>query len=120
MGSTGFFACRYFEGFAYGFGDNFGQMEERIPFRHRFENRDDIHVLVRFLVHPVKAGLSGDCDERCPIHIGISNSGDKVHGSGTKGSETDPCASSEATVDICHEGGSPFIARLNKLNIGFQ
>ena len=95
-------------------------MQQRIPFRHRLENGDDIHVLMRFLVHSVQPGLPGDCHQGGPIHIGIRHTGDEVHRPRTEGSEADTGFTGKAAVDICHEGRAAFIARLNKLDVGFQ
>ena len=35
------------------FWDDFREVKERIPFGHLFEDGNDIHILVRFFVHPV-------------------------------------------------------------------
>ena len=54
-------------------------------------------------LHPVRADLSGDGDQRRTVQISICYTGNKVGRARAKGRQADTCTSGQTAIDICHK-----------------
>ena len=64
-----------------------------------------------FLVHARRRCLSGDGDERSPIHVGVGHSGNQVGGAGSEGGQANSGCSGEAPTNVSHESRALLMAR---------
>jgi hypothetical protein len=55
-----------------------GMGQAGVPLGHGAEQRDDIQMLVRCLVHPIVAGLGGERHKRRVVHIGIGDASEEI------------------------------------------
>ena len=108
---TRLFGLRQLEGFAKGFGNDVGNGQAGVPFRHRAEQRDDVQMLVGFLVHSVVAGLAGERHQRRAVHVGIGHAGDEIRRAWPQRGEAHTRFAGQPAVHVRHERRALLMAR---------
>ena len=78
---------------------------------------DQVENLMAFLVHAGGGALTGDCDNRGAVHIGVGKAGDQVGCTRPKGRQAYPRVAGQASVDVGHKRGALFVAGGDKLQI---
>ena len=108
------------EGLADDLRDDLGPDDLGAVLRHRPEEGDEVHDLVRLLVQPVRGGLAGDGDDRGVVHVGVGDAGDEVGGARSERGEADGGAPGEAALYVGHERGALLVAGGDEAQIGVQ
>ena len=114
---AGLFGARESHGLAYDFRNVVGVENGRGPLGDGREHLHDIHDLVGFLVQACGRSLTGEYEQRGPIHVGVCDPGDEIRGAGPQGSEADGGVAGEAAVDFGHEGGALFVPRQHEFDL---
>ena len=71
MGGARFLSLSDLERLANRFGNDLRFRNRGIPFGDRLKHRDDVDVLVRFLMATIQRRLPADRDQRSTIQVGI-------------------------------------------------
>ena len=77
-----------------------------------------IQELVGGDVHPVGVHLTGDCNQRCAVAVGICHAGDQIGCARPQRGKTDTCLSRQSAIDIRHKCCALFVPCGDKLNGG--
>ena len=118
MGRSGLLGLGDRERLAHDLGHDLRTRHARVPFDYRAQDRDQIYVLVRLLVHSFEVGLTGQGDQRGAVQESVGNCRDEVGRTRPQRAQADPSPSCQPAVGVGHVCAALFVSYRHEPNGG--
>ena len=79
-----------------------GARDPSVPLNDRAQDADEVYVLVRFLVHALDVGLTGQGDQRSAIQEGVGHGSDQVRRPWAEGPQAYASPAGQPAVGVGH------------------